>query len=68
MRDTTNNADALALRDNEGRYRHTFEKICVCGHTNGQHTAERVKVDGKMWQECLEEGCGCECFKKAKKA
>lgn len=52
------------LRDSEGKYRHTYDKLCTCDHTNGMHTAERVKVDGVWYQECLE--CDCECFKKAR--
>lgn len=54
-------------RDSEGRYRHTLEKLCVCGHTNGQHSAERIRVSGVMVQECLAAGCACACFKKKNK-
>ena len=62
------------LRDSEGRYRHEFERLCVCGHTNGEHTAERVKVNGVWQQPCVTEygvgpegPCPCECFKLSRK-
>lgn len=49
------------LRDDEGRYRHSLEKVCgCCGHTNGQHTAARVKGQ----QPCTVDGCECESFKR----
>ncbi len=38
------------------------EKVCVCGHRLGQHTADRL---GKI-QPCLEPGCECESFTKVK--
>ena len=68
MSKTTNNN----MRDSEGKYRHSFEKMCVCGHENGDHTAERVKVtnpDGtSRWlQDCLADGCDCLCFAKVRK-
>jgi hypothetical protein len=56
-------------RDNvSGRYVDTrFDKVCVCGHTLGYHTAEK-SADS---QPCIigdfeEVGCDCACFKKAK--
>lgn len=49
----------------DGRYVDTkFEKPCTCGHTLGQHTAERCGAE----QPCLADGCECDCFTKAKKA
>jgi hypothetical protein len=51
------------LRDREGKYRHSLERLCKCGHTNGDHSSERVKVNDRWVQECFcEEGCDCECF------
>lgn len=57
-------------RDNAGRYKHTgnHERLCVCGHTLGDHSAE--KVDGQ--RPCFagdfgHEPCACECFKLKRK-
>lgn len=42
-----------------GRYSHTLEKVCTCGHALGQHIAE-----GPLSQrECVHAGCTCEGFK-----
>ena len=46
-----------------GRYTDTrFDKLCTCGHTLGNHTAEKVGNH----QECLTDGCECECFTKVR--
>ena len=40
------------MRDNQGRYRHTLDKLCVCGHSNGKHSAERYRNNaGEMEQD-----------------
>ena len=70
----TETADQSQSRDSEGRYRHASERVCECGHANGEHTAERVKVDGEWVQECIAgdigaaEPCDCFCFKKARRS
>jgi hypothetical protein len=47
-----------------GRYADTkLDKPCTCGHTLGQHTADK---SGKV-QPCLADGCDCDCFTKAKR-
>jgi len=51
-------------RDADGRYAHSLDAVCVCGHRKGEHTAERVMVDMEVQQPCLEEPCGCECFRR----
>lgn len=46
-----------------GRYSDTkFEKPCQCGHTLGQHTAEKVAGS----QPCTVLDCTCECWTKRK--
>ena len=46
-----------------GRYTDAkLSKLCVCGHTLGEHAAEKV---GTV-QECFHADCLCECFRKAK--
>ncbi len=53
------------LRDDDGKYRTTFDVLCTCGCTNGDHGAVRTQVDGKPYQPC--QGCvGCWAFKRAK--
>jgi hypothetical protein len=79
----SNAADTKGEQNREvgtGRYAFDggFERLCVCGHTLGQHTAERGRcpVTKKMQQPCIvedsqgHEGCGCDCmcFKPAKVA
>ena len=62
--------------DNENKTRHTDGKYsyknmdvgCKCGHTVGNHDAEKVRVDGVAYQYCQADGCDCECFKKARKS
>lgn len=49
-------------RGGDGRYQHSLERVCECGHRAGQHTAERVKLKGLYYQECCEMNCSCECF------
>ena len=39
--------------DGSGRFRHDCERMCVCGHANGEHAALRPKP-------CF---AGCECQK-----
>jgi hypothetical protein len=50
----------IAARDKaNGRYTDSrLDKLCSCGHTLGQHSAEKV---GKE-QPCHE--CDCNCFTK----
>lgn len=43
-----------------------LDKLCGCGHTLGQHSANRTTVAGVRVQECFE-ACNCECFKAARK-
>jgi len=43
-----------------GRYAHSrFDKVCACGHTLGEHTADKRGNE----QPCLADGCECEVFK-----
>lgn len=46
-----------------GRYAHSHETACTCGHTLGDHAAERC--DGE--QPCFEDGCDCQAFKRARR-
>jgi hypothetical protein len=47
-----------------GRYTDSrLDKPCTCGHTLGNHTADR---DGD-YQPCLVNGCACDCFTKTRK-
>lgn len=50
-----------------GRFAHeeNWDRLCVCGHTLGNHTAAST---GK-YRPCIEPTCECECekFKPAKK-
>ena len=50
-----------------GRYANKLDVPCTCGHTLGQHTAASCKIDGKKFQECCEDDCDCQCFKKVRK-
>jgi len=56
-----------------GRYTWTTDRLCVCGHRLGEHTAARVKdpKTGIIGQPCMseepEEPCGCELFAPAKR-
>lgn len=44
-----------------GRYTDSrLDKLCSCGHTLGQHSAEKA---GKE-QPCYADGCDCDCFTK----
>lgn len=45
-----------------GRYTHTADAPCRCGHALGKHAA--ACVDGM--RECFEEGCTCERFRKVR--
>ncbi len=46
-----------------GRYADSkLEKPCRCGHTLGQHSAEKAGNE----RPCFAAGCDCGCFKKAK--
>ena len=52
-------------RDSDGKYlTDKMDRPCRCGHTLGAHTGARAKVEGRWLQECLADGCECECFKK----
>ena len=44
-----------------------FSLLCECGHSCGEHLAERFKHTGtgEIIQECLAAGCKCTCYKKA---
>ncbi len=57
-------ANETRNRAQNGQYQTTFEKVCECGHTNGEHDAERTKHEGETFQYCQADGCECECFKK----
>jgi hypothetical protein len=47
-----------------GKYTDTdLNKLCVCGHRLGVHTAAKVGNE----QPCLDPYCHCECFRKAKR-
>jgi|LWDU01.1.fsa_nt_gi hypothetical protein len=48
---------------NTGKYAYSVERACKCGHTLGDHSAERVKWEGQTLQECFADACACECFK-----
>lgn len=48
-----------------GQYVTYLERVCVCGHSLGDHTAARVNGE----QPCIEhecDGCMCRSFKAAK--
>ncbi len=53
---------AVSTRDRaNGRYAYSrFDRVCRCGHTLGQHTAEKVGSE----QPCLVDKCDCECFRR----
>lgn len=57
---------AHSNRNADGKYTYSkLDLVCVCGHTLGQHSAERVKGQ----QPCFCEdgdGCACESFKRAR--
>lgn len=67
------------LRTGRYTYDGNLERLCVCGHSLGVHCATRLKIDGKMVQDCffggnrLGEGdddvpcCDCQCFKPARR-
>jgi hypothetical protein len=46
-----------------GRYALTggLDRVCACGHTLGNHMAERATFNGTTRQEC--HLCDCECFR-----
>lgn len=50
-----------------GRYCHTVDRPCKCGHSLDAHTAARVKTPTGTYQDCLEADCGCQCFTKVRK-
>ena len=58
---------------NSGQYTYSIDQLCQCGHSLGNHTAERSRdpVTGKRIQPCIMgdfgEPCSCECFKPKKK-
>ena len=56
---TTTDAKVGESRDRaSGRYTHTDDAPCRCGHRLGQHSA--VTVRGI--RECFADGCDCERF------
>lgn len=60
---------------NSGKYKHTIDRVCVCGHTLGSHLAERYRdANGRPVQECIVHEavdgaapCDCVCFKPARR-
>lgn len=54
-----------ALRDTTGRYQSGPGRPCVCGHTAGQHTADRYRNGEYIAQPCCED-CSCQVFTRAK--
>lgn len=59
--------DTTQERETDGRYTHSLDTLCACGHRKGAHSAERVRHNGKTYQECFEDGCECDCFHKPRK-
>lgn len=54
-----------------GQFGHGFDTLCTCGHTKGNHTADKRKHEGKWFQPCIVGDfgapfCNCECFTKAR--
>jgi hypothetical protein len=46
-------------REGSGQYAvRNFDRMCICDHVLGEHTAARVAGQ----QECLIEGCPCMTF------
>lgn len=54
-------------RTADGCYDHTLDRPCRCGHTKGEHTAERLKIDGEWLQECCADDCSCQRFMAARR-
>lgn len=63
------------IRDTDGRYSHSFERLCRCGHTKGQHVGEHgtgeciaheVGPDGLSVGR-IDASCGCMKFRLAPK-
>lgn len=54
-------------------YRGDLERLCKCGHTLGNHCAERIKENGASIQDCMVStfepftSCQCQCFEPQKK-
>ena len=48
-----------------GTGKYTFDgdmtRLCVCGHRLGVHSATRIKLSGKMTQDCMIEELGSDC-------
>lgn len=59
-------ASKTQQRDRDGRYSDALERRCRCGHTKAEHTAERVKWEGRWEQPCLAKDCGCECYSRTR--
>ena len=61
------NEKTIQLRDTEGKYRHSFEKLCVCGHPECVHAAIRLRTSEGWQQPCVDSDEHCEggCFRKA---
>jgi hypothetical protein len=57
----------MRARQTDGQYTFKLPRVCVCGHTFGEHAAVRAKnSDGSVNQPCFHEGadfCPCEAFK-----
>ena len=49
-----------AGRSKEGKYAHRSDRVCKCGHRQGQHAAVRIVTDRD--QPCLENDCDCTYF------
>lgn len=51
-----------------GKYKFTIDRECVCGHRLGVHSAERIRIEGKPFQDCMNHdvgdgnNCDCKCF------
>lgn len=49
-----------------GQYAPSIDRLCVCGHTLGAHTAARVGGEQPCIMGDIDEGCDCKSFKRAK--
>lgn len=56
-------AKAKENRSREGKYAHRSDRVCECGHRQGQHAA--VRIVAMRDQPCLESGCECTYFTSA---
>lgn len=77
-RDMANDKHEQEREHGSGQYTFEggYERLCVCGHPLGVHTAARAKVDGVSQQPCMHEDlggadaepCSCSLFKPTRKA